>query len=554
MQKYEVPTTNSTINSGIKLPSVKPTTPAKMSVSMPPKSNMQSMSKSPISAAAPLIKMENETKAAASVTSQSPAGGTQVKLVRSTLNNAQGTTGTSPGVSLVRFQNNQALGKSTSAASITVTRSTSKPQQIVMVMSPSANKGELGKMAFTTTQTVTLAQGQKTYTAAELNQIIQLSQQGTALKIVSMANQASSPGDKPTPTQAEVKLVQPVRQANGQVIIQMVSSSQSTTTTTVTTGSPSSTVQSKILDTSKGIKVEQSDAKSVPDSSTTPIVSTTSASTTVTSSTQVTPVASASSANVSSSTTPAVPTPAVSTATTTKSSVSETMTKCSEVTSNPTASSSTMTTTVTSTSTSTSSLQGTDSASASETPDSNSKVSSTTTAAMITPTSTPITSSGASTATSSSIPDSSSKPTVEQSTKTVDTPDSSTTCPNPTSKQQTTSITTLSTKTSAVTSPSPKTTTSVTNAAPVTTSSITRNSDLQKIAALAAASTKLQSPATVVSRPVTCGDSTSQQSTAPTTTTPARDMGPPAPAVNAANKIKPTVRTVWCLFTIVVLI
>jgi hypothetical protein len=43
---------------------------------------------------------------------------------------------------------------------------------------------------------------------------------------------------------------------------------------------------------------------------------------------------------------------------------------------------------------------------------------------------------------------------------------------------------------------------------------------------------------------VTCGGSTAQQSTAPTTTTPGRDMGPPASVVNTAVKVKAAVKTV----------
>ena len=637
VQKYEVPSTHSSVNSSMKLPSVKPvTTPSKMSVSMPPKSNTPSLSKSPISAGTPLIKMENEATPTSSASNQKPAGGTQVKLVRGTTNAVQGSAGNSQALSLVRVQNNQAVAKSvgTPTSATSVARGTSKPQQIVMVMSPGTNKGELGKVTFTTTQTVTLAQGQKTYTAAELNQIIQLSQQGTALKIVSMANQASSSAD--TSSQSGVKLVQ--RQANGQVIIKMVSSGQSTSTTTV---SPSSTVQTKTLDVTK-IKVEQSNTTSLADSSVSSTLSTPSTgttanttagtadstvgtiarttagttagtitgtsatvgssatvgasvgtpatvgttfgktavttvgttsstggtstnvitttgktivtsagttatsgttnrtiadtttadtttgtiarttATTVTSSTQV--ISSTTSANQSSCTTSLLST----TGTTTLSS-SQTINKATEQTSNSTAATSTTTSTVTSTSETGNVSQGP-------------KV--TTTQPLNTTISKPPTSSvsnAVSSSTSGATPDSSGKPANEQSEKSVDTstPKLATTTPRtiPSSKTEANGLQ------NNLSSQSITSTTSTAALAGAVTSSVSTKSDLQKIASLAA-STKLENPATVVSRPVTCGGTTTQQSTAPTTTTSSRDMGPPASAVNSASKMKSAARTV----------
>ena len=531
VQKYEVPSSNSSINSGIKLPNVKPvTTPGKMSVSMPPKSNVQSMSKSPISAGAPLIKVENENDPKSQVSNQKPAGSPQVKLVR------QGGAGNSQGVSLVRVQNNQALAKSVGAPTSTtsVTRSTSKPQQIVMVMSPSANKGEIGKVTFTTTQTVTLAQGQKSYTAAELNQIIQLSQQGTALKIVSMTNQASSSAD--ALSHAGVKFVQ--RQANGQVIIKMVNSGQSTSTTTTLTPSPA--VQSKVQDIPK-IMVERPNTKSLADSSTSSSVSsasTTSADSIITSSTQVT-----------SSTSPAVSSatiPILTTALTTTLSNTQTTTKANESISDSTAETSTSITKVTSTSGSVSSLEGSKSASQSDTPDP--KVSSSTNPSASGNTINKPTISTVNTAVTSSTTtsDSPSEPSDKQSDKSGDTPDSSTPSSTITSEPSTTPKTSLSTTVNSSvqnTLPLQSTLTSTPSAATSVTGSISKNSELHKIATLASANTKLENPAKIVSRPVTCGGSTTQQSTIPITATSGRDMAPPA-AVNPPAKVKSAAKTV----------
>ena len=115
------------------------------------------------------------------------------------------------------------------AVTCTNARITSKPQQIVMVMSPvTSNTADGGKVTFATSQAIPLAQGQKSYTAAGLNQILQLSQQGTALKIVTMAGQVSSSAGTPLQTQAGVKIAQPVRLPGGQVVLQMVASAPTT--------------------------------------------------------------------------------------------------------------------------------------------------------------------------------------------------------------------------------------------------------------------------------------------------------------------------------------
>ena len=647
VQKYEVPSTHSSINSGMKLPSVKPvTTPSKMSVSMPPKSNTPSLSKSPISAGTPLIKLENEATPNSPALNQKPAGGTQVKLVRGTTNTVQGSAGNSQALSLVRVQNNQAKSVGTPTSATSVARSTSKPQQIVMVMSPSTNKGELGKVTFTTTQTVTLAQGQKTYTAAELNQIIQLSQQGTALKIVSMANQASSSAD--TPSQAGVKLVQ--RQANGQVIIKMVSSGQSTSTVT-----PSSTAQTKTLDVAK-IKSEQSNTTSVADSSVSSTVSTSStgtaasttagtadstvstttdASTTVSTITGKSAITSGSTAGTSTTvgtTTGKTAVTSVGTSgktavtsvgttagasatvgtTTGKTAVSAVGTIATTGTTNHTTADTTTADTTTGTvarttdATVTSSTQvisatssankslctalvsitGNTTLSSSQTNKTREQTSNST--ANTNTTTSPVTSTRASassaqqtghvsqgskivpilamnatiskppassvsnavsSSTSRAVPDSSGKPGNEESDESVDRLNS-----KATSKPTSTTPTTIpSSKTDAnglrntLPSQSISSTTSTAALAGPVTISVPIKSDLQKIATLAA-STKLENPATIVSRPVTCGGTTTQQSTAPTTTTPSRDMGPPATTVNSGSKVKSAARAVGRLF------
>ena len=127
-----------------------------------------------------------------------------------------------------------AAGQPTAGSPVTSTsaRIPSKPQQIVMVMSPvTSNSGEMGKVTFASSQGVSLSQAQKSYTAAGLNQILQLSQQGAALKIVTMAGQVSS-ASAPLQTQAGVKIAQPVRLPNGQVVLQMVATAPTTPVTT----------------------------------------------------------------------------------------------------------------------------------------------------------------------------------------------------------------------------------------------------------------------------------------------------------------------------------
>lgn len=127
-----------------------------------------------------------------------------------------------------------AAGQPTAGSPVTSTsaRITSKPQQIVMVMSPvTSNTGEMGKVTFASSPGVSLTQAQKSYTAAGLSQILQLSQQGAALKIVTMAGQVSSVST-PQQTQAGVKIAQPVRLPNGQVVLQMVASAPTTPVTT----------------------------------------------------------------------------------------------------------------------------------------------------------------------------------------------------------------------------------------------------------------------------------------------------------------------------------
>ena len=145
-----------------------------------------------------------------------------------------------------------AAGQPTAGSPVTSTsaRITSKPQQIVMVMSPvTSNSGEMGKVTFASSQGVSLSQAQKSYTAAGLNQILQLSQQGAALKIVTMASQVSS-ASAPLQTQAGVKIAQPVRLPNGQVVLQMVATAPTTPVTTSvsavsSTSSPSPTAQAQ---------------------------------------------------------------------------------------------------------------------------------------------------------------------------------------------------------------------------------------------------------------------------------------------------------------------
>lgn len=112
---------------------------------MPPKP--QSISKSPISAGTPLVQNDGDanTKSPASVQKSTPLQ-QQVKIVRGTGNVNSINTVTTPGVSLVRVQNTQSKSCINTTPANTVSRGASKPQQIVMVMSPSTNKGEGEKL------------------------------------------------------------------------------------------------------------------------------------------------------------------------------------------------------------------------------------------------------------------------------------------------------------------------------------------------------------------------------------------------------------------------
>lgn len=489
---------------------------------MPPKP--QSISKSPISAGTPLVQNDGDanTKSPASVQKSTPLQ-QQVKIVRGTGNVNSINTVTTPGVSLVRVQNTQSKSCINTTPANTVSRGASKPQQIVMVMSPSTNKGEGGKVTFTTTQTVTLAQGQKTYTAAELNQIIQLSQQGTALKIVSMANQGSDASSS-----GGIKLVQ--RQGNGQVIIKMVTSSQSALATTTTA---SNRTQTKTVDITKR-KVEQT-TKTIADSSISSTVSVPSADTTsniapapaITTTTAV-----IATGNVSSTTnTPAgsIVDAAAANSLTTSTDVTKSLTEASISTST--------TPTVTTTNTLTSSqmtklddvvantkdLPSTTSSepgpsldkkqqcgNVSENEDA-SKMS-------ITMAVTPVVSS---TSTSGCL-----SKTTENSEKKLNTPDS------------TTPITNAVNMSSVDNSLTQNTITSTNKPNLVSTSS-----DLRRIATLAT-NTKVTTPTAVVSQPVSLGGVTSQQSTTGTTSSITRDLAPPASTANNVNKVKSTVKTV----------